>query len=105
MTNKLRQDPISAVIGQNIQRLRREHGLNSKDFLLRLSTDYGLEMTESQLSKLENGHLVCIDREHIVAFCSIFHLTSADELIFTSSERDALVKNAWTKNRDGILIP
>ena len=105
MNEKLRQDPVNAVIGQNMQRIRREGGLNSDELVRRLATEFGFELTTGQLCKLESGHLRCWDRQLFMYYCLIFHKTSADDIIFTEAERKQLIEHAWSNKNNGIFLP
>ena len=50
------------VIGKNVERIRKEQGINQKDFIAKLQID-GLDINPSSYSKLEGQVRIATDKE------------------------------------------
>ena len=61
---KIRKKPLGNmnVIGKNVERIRKEQGINQKDFIAKLQID-GLDINPSSYSKLEGQVRIATDKE------------------------------------------
>lgn len=62
------------IIGAAIQKARLKAGINQVDLAAALSIDYGIEMTQNLVSKIESGRRPVRDKE-LAAICTILNVT------------------------------
>lgn len=64
------------LIGKNVERLRKEHGISQRDFIARLQTE-GLDINPTSYSKLE-GQLKCATDKELLYISKILNVKMED---------------------------